>query len=57
MLAQEHGAAAKAIDVCRGYLAVGLDQHHFVAKALKASLDCELDTRELSSITTHALLR
>ena len=46
----------KMIDVCLGYLAVGLDQHHLVAEVLEAGHDRQLDTKELLSIAAHALL-
>ena len=41
---REHRTATQVIDVLLDYLAVGLDQHHFVAEVLEASLDCRLET-------------
>ena len=45
------------IDICLGYLVVGLHQHYLVAEVLKAGLNRQLDTGELPSIATHTLLR
>ena len=53
---QEHTAAAQVTDVSLAYLVVGLDRRHFAAEVLKAGLDRELDTKELSSIAANALL-
>ena len=44
------------IDISLGYLVVSLHQHHPVAEVLKASLDRQLDTRELLSIAAHSFL-
>ena len=45
------------IDISLSYLVVGLHKHDSVAEVFKASLDRQLDTRELISIARHALLR
>ena len=56
MLFKKSERAPQIIDVCLGYLVVGLDQHHSVAEVFEASLDRQLDTGGLPSIAAHALL-
>ena len=43
------------IDICPSYLVVRL-REHYLAEALEAGLDRQLDTRELPSIGAYALL-
>ena len=51
--AREDRAAPRVINVDLSYH-VGLDKHHLAAEVLKAGLDCQLDTWELSSIVARA---
>ena len=55
--ARERRSAVQVTDVGLGYLVVGLDEHHSVVEVFQAGLDRQLDSRELSSIAAHALLR
>ena len=56
LLKMEQPPQKKTIDICLGYLVVGLDQQHLVVEVFEAGLDHQLDTRELPSIAAHALL-
>ena len=44
---QEDGAAPQMIDICLGYLVVGLNEHHLVAEVSKAGLNRQLAPRAL----------